>query len=51
MLGESGNGYWAALARLVTNRNLTFEALVAEPLNREQVQRATLITPREMTPT
>jgi hypothetical protein len=49
MLGEFGNGYWVALARLVTNRNRTLEAFVAGPLNGEQGQRATLIPPRETT--
>ncbi len=39
-MGESGNGYWLVLARLITNRNLTLETFVAGPLNRDQVQRA-----------
>jgi hypothetical protein len=47
MMGESGNGYRVMFTRLVTNLNLTLEMFVAGPLNRELVQRATLIIQRE----
>ena len=49
MMSESGNGNWVVFGRLVTNLNLTFVVLVTEPLDRERVQRATLVTPRKMT--